>query len=127
MIKHRWVINKANKQIEELFNQRNYLRRKTDEINRELLNDVKKELAEKCAEDNFEKIKEELDGIKYDVGGLNSGKLQGASKKFVIKEFKNFTLFLPFVGIFTNICSLHLDTTYKRRKISGQTVLKVTF
>ena len=36
---------------------------------------IEKELATKCAEDNYEKIKEELKDIKCDEGGINTGKL----------------------------------------------------
>ena len=42
---------------------------------------MEEELANKCADENYEKIKDEVEGIKYDEGGFNSGKLWKLRKK----------------------------------------------
>ena len=70
-----------NHELEELFSRRKKLRMKTDEKSREELKKVESELASKCAQDNYEKIKEELDGINCEEGGVNSGKLWKLRKK----------------------------------------------
>ena len=54
---------------------------KTDDKSGEELMKVESELASKCAQDNYEKIKEELEGINCEEGGINSGKLWKLRKK----------------------------------------------
>ena len=46
-----------------------------------MLEDVEVKLAEKCAETNFDKIKEEISKIDVDEGGFNSGSLWKLKKK----------------------------------------------
>ena len=75
------VSDKHNKKIEELFRRRNYLRGKSDENSKALLEQVEKELAEKCAKENYEKIMEEISGIKSDEGGFHPGSLWKLKKK----------------------------------------------
>ena len=42
---------------------------------------VEAKLADLCAENNYNKIKEEIAGIKCEEGGINSGKLWKLKKK----------------------------------------------
>ena len=51
----------------------------------------------------------------------------GCLKKFWLWKSLNCTLFLHFIGIFTKTSLLHLDTTYKKWKMSGQTLWRLYF
>ena len=74
--------DKQNLELESLFKKRNDLRAKNDEKSKNELKHVEEELAHKCAKENYEKIKDEIDGIKCKEGGFNSGKLWKLKKKF---------------------------------------------
>ena len=69
------ITEKTNKEIENLFNRRRILRNKNDVKNKQELEKVESKLAELCAKYNYDKIKDEIDGINYDEGGFNSGHL----------------------------------------------------
>ena len=75
------VNHKENKELDQLFNKRRVLRTKHDEASKEELNRVEEELADKCAEDNYKKIKEEIKDMECDEGGINAGKLWKLKKK----------------------------------------------
>ena len=84
---HKWfrkikLTDKQNLELESLFKKRNDLRAKNDEKSKNELKHVEEELAHKCAKENYEKIKDEIDGIKCEEGGFNSGKLWKLKKKF---------------------------------------------
>ena len=71
----------SNKEIAELFKKRKLLRTKIDAESKDALKKVEDELDSKCAEDNRNRIKEELAGMKCEEGGINSGKLWSLRKK----------------------------------------------
>ena len=73
-----------NTDIMELFNERNKLRSKDDKVSRIKLTEIEELLAEKCAESNYQKIKEELKDIESDEGGFNMGKLWKIRKKLCL-------------------------------------------
>ena len=75
------IKDKPNKEIEELFEKRKLLRNKKDDSSKIMLEDIEVKLAEKCAETNFNKIKEEISKIDVDEGGFNSGSLWKLKKK----------------------------------------------
>ena len=57
------ITEKPNKEVEELFQRRKVLRSKDDEKSKEELKLVEDELASRFAQENKEKIEEELEGI----------------------------------------------------------------
>ena len=57
------------------------LRNKTEEKSKNELCEVEEKLAEMCAENNYRKIEEEIEHIKCDEGGVNSGSLWKLKKK----------------------------------------------
>ena len=75
------ITNRHNKVIEELFEKRKSLKNKKDDKSKHELEIVENHLADLCAKTNFEKIKEEIKGIKPDEGGVNSSKLWKLKKK----------------------------------------------
>ena len=75
------VTEKPNKELDDLFNKRRILRSKNDVKSKEELQKVENKLAELCAESNYKKIKDEVDNIKCDEGGINSGQLWKLKKK----------------------------------------------
>ena len=80
------ICEKTNKALEDLFKKRTVLRTKTDADSIEELKKVEEELAEKCAKDNRDKIKEEISGIKCEEGGIHSGRLWRLRKKLFPKS-----------------------------------------
>ena len=80
------ITEKPNKVLEELFRKRTMLRTKLDTESQEALKKVEEELADKCAEENRQKIMEELSGIKCEEGGVHSGKLWKLRKKLFPKS-----------------------------------------
>ena len=64
-----------------LFDKRNKLRSKEDKSSCKELLEVEEQLAEKCAESNYLKIKKELKDIESDNEGFNMGKLWKLRKK----------------------------------------------
>ena len=107
-----------NKEIEELFSRRKVLRTKTDAKSKEELKQVEDDLANKCAQDNYEKIKEELDGINCEEGGFNSGKLWKLRKKLFPKSRDPPTAMMDMDGnLITSVDSIQdlaLETYRKR-------------
>ena len=71
----------TREEIDDLFRKRKVLRNKNDEKSKTELEIVEIKLAELCAKENYEKIKEEIDSIKYDEGGINSGHLWNLKRK----------------------------------------------
>ena len=69
------IIDKPNKEIENLFERRKILKNKKDEKSKHELEVIENKLADLCAKSNYEKTKEEIEGIKPDDGKINSGKL----------------------------------------------------
>jgi hypothetical protein len=74
------ITERTDKEIEELFVKRKILRSKNDEKSRNDLKEVEEKLAEKCAETNYKKIKEEIANIDCEEGGIN-GHLWKLKKK----------------------------------------------
>ena len=75
------ISGNGNKEIDELFDRRKELKTKVDDKSREELENIEKELANKCANNNYIKIKNEIAGIKCEEGGIHSGKLWKLRKK----------------------------------------------
>ena len=75
------VKHRENKELARLFNKRRSLRTKSNEHSKRELIKVKSDLADKCAKENYSKIKEELKDIESDEGGMNAGKLWNLKKK----------------------------------------------
>ena len=75
------IVDKPNKEIEELFQKRKVLKNKKDEKSIRELEKIENKLAQLCAESNFSKINEEIDSIKSEEGGFNSSKLWKLKKK----------------------------------------------
>ena len=75
------ITERQNREIEELFDKRKILRGKNDESSRIELKEVELKLAEKCAETNYMKIKEEIGKMDCEEGGVNSGFLWKLKKK----------------------------------------------
>ena len=73
--------DKQNKELDYLFKKRKELKIKHDDKSKEELKKVEEELANRCANDNYEKIKDEIEGVKCEEGGVNSGKLWKLRKK----------------------------------------------
>ena len=68
------IKNIQNKEISSLFNRRRVLRTKDDSWSKKELGSVEDELAEKCAKQNYIKIREEIRDINCDEGGFNVAK-----------------------------------------------------
>ena len=66
---------KRNQHLEQLFEKRRILRNKKDEISVASLKEVDKELAEICAKENMEIIKEACKGLECESGGVNGKKM----------------------------------------------------
>ena len=76
------IVDKEDKQLEELYNLRRVLRTKTDEESVNKLEDVEIELSEKYSKPMYEKSMGELKGMgDSEDGGFNSGKLWKLKKK----------------------------------------------
>ena len=75
------ITSRPNKEMEELFKKRQRLKASKDEKSRKDLEEVEEQLADLCAQDNFEKINEEINGINCDEGGFNSSHLWKLKKK----------------------------------------------
>ena len=70
-----------NSDIIDLFNKRRVLRTKKDPTSQKELTVVENQLAEKCAEQNYLKIREEVKNIHCDEGGFNANKFWKLKKK----------------------------------------------
>ena len=75
------VTNPENKEVNKLFEKRRILRTKLDDKSKKELLNVNQKLSEKCAEENYKKIMEEVKGLECEKGGLNAGKLWKLKKK----------------------------------------------
>ena len=80
------ISDRKNSEIDKLFERRRVLRRKNDQESREELEKVEEELANKCAEENYAKIMEEIKGIDCNEGGVHSGKLWSLRRKLCPKS-----------------------------------------
>ena len=80
-----------NSKIDKLFQTRNNLRRikDIDEMKKSELEKVEAELADNMAEDMYLIVKEEVDKVKCDEGGFNSGRLWRLKNKLRPK-FNNY-------------------------------------
>ena len=106
-----------NNEISQLFDKRRELKSKDDKESQKLLSLVEEELANKCAESNFEKIKEELADLDCDEGGLNMGKLWKLRKKLCpYKKDPPTAMLDPSGNIITSASNLeeHTITTLRR-------------
>ena len=74
------VTEKTDQEKDELFLKWKDLKKNTDNTNKEELEKVENELADKYAEEYFEKIKEKTEGIDCEDGGLSSGSLWNFKK-----------------------------------------------
>ena len=75
------ITDKPDVEIEELFRKRRILRNKKDQNSMDELDSIENELADKCAQRNYETIKEEIDNIDCQEGGVNSSHLWKLKKK----------------------------------------------
>ena len=66
------ISDRKNSELDKLFERRRVLRRKNDQESKEELERVEEELANKCAEENYAKIMEEIKGIDCNEGGVHS-------------------------------------------------------
>ena len=73
-----------NKDIHELFNKRRTLRAKEDDLSKTELKKVEEELVNKCAEQNYHKIRSEVENIQCDEGGFNAGKLWSLKESYAL-------------------------------------------
>ena len=73
--------DKSDNDIVKLFDKRRKLRSKVDKYSQEKLKQAEEELADKCADANYEKIKNELKDIDCEDGGFNIGRLWKLRKK----------------------------------------------
>ena len=73
--------HKDDNEIIKLFEKRRQLRRKSDVNSKQELSDVETMLAEKCAENNYKTVQEEIKDIEEDEAGFNSAKLWKLKKK----------------------------------------------
>ena len=75
------IVDRPDKELDELFAQRKILRNKTDQASKAKLEKVELDLAEKCAKANYDKIMDEIENIDCEEGGVNSGNLWKLKKK----------------------------------------------
>ena len=112
------ITEKTNGEIETLFQRRKLLRNKKDDKSKEELKNVEEELADKCAQDNYEKIVEEISGMECESGGVHPGKLWKLRKSLCPKSRDPPTAMLDEHGNLVTspsvIENLALDT-YKKR------------
>ena len=80
------VVERTDPEIDELLKERNRLRFKSDVESIQELNKVERKLADLCAEDNYRMIKDEINGMKHDEGGVHPGKLWMLKKKLFPKS-----------------------------------------
>ena len=79
------VKDTINVEINKLFDKQKCLKMKTDIKSKQLLQNVEDELAEKMADDLYKIVKEEVDIVKSDEGGFNSGHLWRLKNKLRYK------------------------------------------
>ena len=75
MFKKKRVKESTNKEVDKLFDRQKVLKRTNDEISKKELKEVEERLADKMAEDMYKIVKEEVDLVKCEDGGFNSGHL----------------------------------------------------
>ena len=80
------VTERIDKEKEDLFQRWKALKKKSDDKSKIELEKVERELAEKYAEEFFEKITEKTGGIDCEVGGINSGTLWNLKKEMFPKS-----------------------------------------
>ena len=80
------ITSKPDKEMENLFNKRRYLRNKKGEGAINELEKVETELAVKYSEKMYKTIKKEIEGINCEEGGLNSGHLWNLKNKLIPKH-----------------------------------------
>ena len=76
----------VNHEVNKLFERRKNLKNKDDPKSQLELVKVENKLSEMCAEENLKKIKEEVEGINCETGGVNSGNLWKLKKKLCPKS-----------------------------------------
>ena len=69
------VTESTNKEVDRLFEKRKFLKKKEDRNSKKELNKVEEKLADKMAEDMYKIVKEEVELVKCEDGGFNSGHL----------------------------------------------------
>ena len=74
------ITDKIDKRKDELYKKWKELKNNPTNDNREELEKIENELAEKYVEDNYNMIKEKTEGIECEDGGLNSGTLWNLKK-----------------------------------------------
>ena len=80
------ITNKMDKEKEEIFARWRVLKSKTDNKSKIELEKTEKELADKYAEEYFEKINKKTAGIDDEEGGMNSGSLWSLKKEIFPKS-----------------------------------------
>ena len=81
-------LRKCDAKLEELYNQRRYLRTKKDEKSLEELEKVEDILAEQYSESMYKKIKSEIKVMSSEDGGYNPGHLWSLKKKLSPKHIE---------------------------------------
>ena len=69
------VKESTNKEVDKLFDRQKVLKRTNDEISKKELKEVEERLADKMAKNMYKNVKEEVDLVKCEDGGFNSGHL----------------------------------------------------
>ena len=107
-----------NKEIENLYERRRLLRNMKNKDSIEELKKVEEELADKFSSNNYKKIMEEIEGIEFEGGGINSGKLWSLRRRLCPKSRDPPTAMLDLQGNLVTspsaIENLSLET-YKKR------------
>ena len=80
------ITDRIDEEKEELFKKWREMKNNPDNANKDELDKVENELAEKYANEYYEKIKEKTSGIDCEDGGLNSGNLWNLKKEIFPKS-----------------------------------------
>ena len=79
--KFKFKEDRENNTILKLFDRRRVIKNKDDEESKKELKQIEDELANRCAEENYKMIMDEIKDIECDEGGFNMGKLWKLKKK----------------------------------------------
>ena len=111
--------------IIKLFDERNKLRSKEDKHSKSRLIEVEQELADKCAENNYKKIMEEIKDIECDEGGFHMGKLWKLKKKLCPFKTDPVTAMLnPKGNLVTSSKNLEKHTLEHYKQVLGNRTIK---
>ena len=82
------IRTKKVSEYEKLYSKWKSVKNKDDESSKRRSKEIENELAEKYSEKIFQDIKDEIENIKHDEGGLNSGNLWKLKNKLNKKIFR---------------------------------------